>query len=72
MTPATPLRVMMTAMMTVRRRVGSCAIVLLLLLPVCVATPAEGGHKKGGMQALCVCVCADAIQQCHNKHAATR
>ncbi|RNC41426.1 surface protease GP63 [Trypanosoma cruzi] len=34
LTPATPLRVTMAAMMTVRRRVGPCALVLLLLVRV--------------------------------------
>ncbi|PBJ77525.1 hypothetical protein BCY84_06251 [Trypanosoma cruzi cruzi] len=34
LTPATPPRAMMTAMVTVRRRVGPCALVLLLLVRV--------------------------------------
>ncbi|KAF8281801.1 hypothetical protein TcYC6_0007960 [Trypanosoma cruzi] len=32
---------------------------MILLLPVCVATPAEGGHKREGCRR-CVCVC-----RCH-------
>ncbi|ESS63069.1 hypothetical protein TCDM_09193 [Trypanosoma cruzi Dm28c] len=36
LTPATPLRVTMAAMVTVRRRVIYCALVLLLLLQFCV------------------------------------